>query len=64
MQVLGFVLTELVGIVTGLQAECLKDYGLIHIRGKRVFSALQHPEWTWSPPILLFSGYWGLFCQA
>jgi len=64
MQVLGLGSAELAGIVTGPQAECLKNYGLIHSRGKRFFSSLQHPEWAWSPPILLFSGNWGLFYQA
>jgi len=34
MQLLGFGSAELVGIVTGPQAECLKNYGLIHSRDK------------------------------
>jgi len=58
MQVLGFGSAELVRIVTGSQAECLKNYGLIHSRSKRFFSCLQHPEWAWSPPILLVTGNW------
>jgi hypothetical protein len=63
MQVLGFASAELVGMVTSPQAECLKNYGLIHSRGKRFFSSLQHPEWAWSTTTLLFIGYWGLLYQ-
>jgi len=44
MQVVGFGSAELVGIAT--RSECLKNCGLIHSRGKRFFSSLQHPEWA------------------
>jgi hypothetical protein len=59
MQLLGFGSAELVDIVTRPQAECMKNCGLIHSRGKMFFSSLQHAEWAWSVPILLFVGYWG-----
>ena len=54
MQLLGFETAELVGAVTGPQAECLMNYGLIPSRAKRFSFSLQHPDWACSPPNLLF----------
>ena len=35
--------------------------GSIPGTGKAVFSSPEHPDSFWSPPSLLFNGYWGIF---
>jgi hypothetical protein len=45
MQLLGFGSTGLVGIVTGPQAECLKNYGLIHNRDIYCVHGKMHYDW-------------------
>ena len=35
--------------------------GLIHGKGKAVFSSPEHPDSLWSPASPLLNGYWGIF---